>query len=183
MQVSGDVAHESAGLAPLHRRATSATQPRGEPRRGMAQVLVVDDSAHARLLVRQTLVAAGHEVLEAADARWAWQLLLTHRPDVAIVDVTMPALSGLDLCRAIRADPEFQNLPIVILTARALSEDREAALAAGADRFLPKPFRPSDLLEALAGLCDEGPAVVKRAEATSRAAEAKPSAYNTAPTA
>jgi CheY-like chemotaxis protein len=69
----------------------------------------------------------------------------------------MPALSGLDLCRAVRADPELRGLPIVVLTARGLPEDRAAALEAGADRFLTKPFRPSDLLAAVGSLADSGP--------------------------
>jgi CheY-like chemotaxis protein len=124
----------------------------------MARVLVVDDNEQVRRLVFVTLMATGHEVLEAAEAISAWQAMITHHPDVVILDVTMPAVSGLDLCRAMRADPQLAAMPVIVLTGRGLPEDEAAAADAGANRFLAKPFSPQGLLAAVDDLAGGGQA-------------------------
>src|SRR5688572_27698249 len=105
----------------------------------MARVLVADDSAQPRLLVRRTLLHGGHEVLEAADGEEALRVLRDERPDVAILDVVMPGLSGLDVCRAARRDAALAVIGFIILSANATP--RHAA-EAEADRFLAKPYVP-----------------------------------------
>jgi DNA-binding response OmpR family regulator len=122
----------------------------------MARVLVVDDNDQMRRLVLLTLQAAGHEVFEAAEAISAWQAMVVRRPDVVILDVTMPEVSGLDLCRAMRADPQFAATPVVVLTGRGLPDDATAASDAGADRFFAKPFSPRALLAAVDDLAAGG---------------------------
>jgi DNA-binding response OmpR family regulator len=124
----------------------------------MARVLVVDDNSQVRRLLRVTLMAAGHEVLEATEAMSAWQAMIAHRPDVVILDVTMPAVSGLDLCRVMRDDPQLVALPVIVLTGRGLPEDATAASDAGADRFFAKPFSPKGLLAAVDDLAAGGQA-------------------------
>jgi DNA-binding response OmpR family regulator len=124
----------------------------------MARILVVDDNERVRRLVLMTLMTAGHEVLEAPEAIAAWQAMIAHRPDVVILDVTMPAVSGLDLCRAMRADPQLVAVPVIVLTGRGLPEDARAASDAGADRFFAKPFSPKDLLAAVDDLAAAGEA-------------------------
>ena len=121
----------------------------------MARVLVVDDSPQVRALVRMTLALEGHEVLEAAEAVTAWQVMIAHQPDVVILDVTMPAVNGLDLCRAMRDDPELGAMPVIVLTGRGLPDDEATAIGAGADHFLAKPFSPKHLIAAVNGLAGE----------------------------
>ena len=121
----------------------------------LSHVLVVDDSTHVRLLLRMTLAPYGHKVQEAADGVAGWRLLVGRRPDVLIMDVTMPGLSGLDTCRAIRADPGLADLPVIILTANGLPENEAEALEAGADCFFGKPFQPRALADAVARLAGE----------------------------
>jgi CheY-like chemotaxis protein len=116
----------------------------------MALVLVVDDSAPIRRMVRFAVEQRGHRVLEAADGVVAWQLMMEERPDLVILDVMMPGPSGLDVCRAIRADPHLAALPVIILTAGGLEGMEADALAAGASGFLMKPFRPTALLDLIA---------------------------------
>jgi DNA-binding response OmpR family regulator len=124
----------------------------------MACVLVVDDNEGLRRLVPVTLLAAGHEAFEAAEAISAWRAMVAHRPDVVILDVTMPAVSGLDLCRAMRADPQLAAMPVIVPAGRGLPEDRAAASDAGADRFFAKAFSPRDLLAAVDDLAGGGQA-------------------------
>jgi DNA-binding response OmpR family regulator len=112
----------------------------------MARVLVADDSAQIRLLVRRTLHIGGYEVLEAADGEEALRVLRVERPDVAILDVVMPGLSGLDVCRAARDDVTLAATGIILLSANATSGH---AADAGADQFVAKPFLPSELLAAV----------------------------------
>ena len=120
----------------------------------MARVLIADDEAGLRLLLRRALGGAGHDVVEAVDGDEAATLLPLHRPDVAILDVTMPGRSGLDVCRLIRADPGLRHIGVIVASA---SVTEEIALAAGADVFLPKPFSPRALLAAVVRLAPSGP--------------------------
>lgn len=115
----------------------------------MARVLIADDSAQLRLMLRHTLDHGGHEVLEAADGEEALRVLREERPDVAILDVVMPGLSGLDVCRAARRDAALAATGIIILSANATQGH---AAQAGADWFVAKPFLPSELLAAVRDL-------------------------------
>jgi CheY-like chemotaxis protein len=112
----------------------------------MKTILIADDEASMRLLVSATLSSDRRAVIEAADGDEAWRLIRRHRPMVAILDVQMPGRTGLELSRAIRADPDLAGTTVVLLTAKAQAADVEAGLAAGADRYLTKPFSPLELL-------------------------------------
>ena len=113
----------------------------------MSRILVADDSVSLRMLVRRVLTMHGHDVVEAPDGLCAREMLTDERPELAILDIVMPGLSGLDLCRIVRADPTLRATGLIVISAN-LSEDD--AIAAGADAFLGKPFRPPELLSALA---------------------------------
>jgi CheY-like chemotaxis protein len=113
----------------------------------VARILVADDSEDVRLLLVRTLTGDGHAVIEAADGEQALELLVTEQFGVAVLDVMMPGMDGLTLCRTLREAPGLGHLAVVVISA-ATSE--VAALAAGADAFLSKPFRPS-MLRALVG--------------------------------
>jgi DNA-binding response OmpR family regulator len=111
------------------------------------KVLVADDNASLRALMRATLDTGHLHVLEAADGRQALELALSQRPELVFLDWTMPELSGVEVCRRLRADPATQGVQIVMLTARSQEFDRRAASAAGVDHYFTKPFSPLALLE------------------------------------
>ena len=128
----------------------------------MPSILIADDSPPMRTLLRATLGTGAHDVVEARDGDEALALLAAHRPAVAVLDVTMPGRTGLDVCREVRADPTLARMGVVVISANGLDSDARAAYAAGADRFLAKPFSPRQLLETVAKLaaehCGEPPA-------------------------
>ena len=111
----------------------------------MARILVADDESAIRRLLRLTL-GAEHDVLEAADGAEALRHLVRERPDVVLLDVAMPVMDGLAVCRAARAEPALDAVGIIVVSAAA---GRDEALAAGADRYFAKPYRPLALLEAV----------------------------------
>ncbi len=109
-------------------------------------VLIADDEASLRLLVSATLEWEECTVLEAADGDQAWDMIRAERPTLAILDVTMPGRSGIELAKAIKADPDLRETKVVLLTAKAQPHDIKAGLDAGADLYLTKPFSPLELL-------------------------------------
>ena len=113
----------------------------------MKTVLVADDQASLRMLISATLEIGQLRVIEASDGDEAWELVQEHRPDLVLLDVQMPGRTGLELAKAIRQDAELAGTVIILLTATAPEADAEAGLAAGADRYLTKPFSPLELLE------------------------------------
>lgn len=115
------------------------------PSRG--RVLVADDEPHIRRVLVTILVNAGFTVREARDGGEALAALDSGEPpDCFILDLMMPRASGMDVLARIRSHPVFRHAPVVILTAKGQDTDREAALLAGADDFLTKPFSPKKLL-------------------------------------
>ena len=121
----------------------------------MASILIADDSPPMRTLLRVTLRGGDHDIVEARDGDEALALLAVHRPTLAVLDVTMPGRTGLEVCSAVRADPALALMRLVVISANGLESDARAALAAGADRFLSKPFSPRQLLETVAKLAAE----------------------------
>lgn len=118
-------------------------------------VLIVDDEQHIRLLIEQTLEELLDEDVElytAADGDEAMAAITAQHPDLVFLDVMMPGRSGLDVCRAVRADPELAGAHVVLLTAKGQAQDRDEGLAAGADAFLTKPFDPDALLALARGV-------------------------------
>jgi diguanylate cyclase (GGDEF)-like protein len=109
-------------------------------------ILVVDDDPDILRVVEVNLRLHGYEVLLARSGGEALALLETHRPHLALVDLMMPGMDGLELTRRLRADPMVTALPIIVLTAKALTSDKVAGLAAGADDYIVKPFDTSELL-------------------------------------
>ena len=98
-------------------------------------------------MLRLSIDVGGLDIAETADGTTALDLARETPPDLVLLDWLMPGLSGLDLCRALRSDPRTAGATIVMVTARAMASDRDAALAAGADHYVAKPFSPSALLE------------------------------------
>ena len=121
----------------------------------MATVLICDDEEVLRALVRATLDGGSHSVAEACDGEEALEQARRVLPDVILLDMMMPAKSGLDVLRELRRDPHLSETPVVMLTARTQAVDREAAALVGATRFLAKPFSPSELAAAVEELVRE----------------------------
>ncbi|PXY19999.1 response regulator transcription factor [Prauserella flavalba] len=105
-------------------------------------VLVVDDDENVRDVVRRYLEVAGFRVELAGDGERALELLAGHRPDLVVLDVMMPGISGLEVCRRLR---ESSEVPVVMLTALGEEENRIAGLQLGADDYVTKPFSPREL--------------------------------------
>ncbi len=112
----------------------------------MTSVLVADDDRDIRELVSFKLQAAGYDVVTASDGTDALAQVIAHRPDVAVLDVMMPGLSGTDVLRAVRAHPEVGGTRVILLTAKAQEQDVAAGFALGADDYIVKPFSPRELL-------------------------------------
>lgn len=111
------------------------------------RILIAEDDDSLRTLIRLSVDVGDIEIDEAPDGETAIVMAHENAPDIALLDWSMPGISGLDVCRALRADPRSAGALIVIVTARVLDGDREEALAAGADHYLGKPFSPSVLLD------------------------------------
>ena len=111
----------------------------------MARIVVADDDIDIRELVEFKLSTLGHDVVAVSDGAAAVDACQARRPDLAVLDVMMPGVSGLDAIRAIRADPGLADLPVILLTARAQENDVETGFDSGADDYITKPFSPREL--------------------------------------
>jgi len=114
-------------------------------------IVVAEDHEDIRFVLKRALEKAGHQVVEAADGAAALEAVRRHRPDVVVTDVDMPRMSGLDLCRAIRADPELRHIPVVLASGSLLPGDARA-VEVGASATLLKPFLPAQLLACVTAL-------------------------------
>jgi two-component system phosphate regulon response regulator PhoB len=110
-----------------------------------ATILVVEDEPQVQELVAVNLEHAGHRVLRAASAEEAEAAIRAELPDVLILDWMLPGESGVSLARRLRTQERTQRLPIIMLTARAMEQDKVSGLEAGADDYLTKPFSPKEL--------------------------------------
>lgn len=134
-----------------------------------ARVLVADDDRAIREALERLLRLEGHDVRTVPDGAAALEAVRTDRPDLLVLDLMMPAVDGLSVCRVLRA--EGDRLPVLVLTARVATADRVAGLDAGADDYLPKPFDPEELLARVRALLRRaapdpaaGPAVLEVAD-------------------
>ena len=118
----------------------------------MLTILIADDEAHVVELVRVTLEDDRVRVVEAPDGATALLLAAELEPELIFLDVNLPDLSGLDVCRRLRREPRLAGVRIVMLTAAAQQDDITRGLAAGASQYLTKPFSPVRLLSLVEGL-------------------------------
>jgi CheY-like chemotaxis protein len=123
----------------------------------MGRVLVVDDEPDVLLLCRLNLQQRGHEMLEAADGSTALALARDRHPDVIVLDLMLPGMSGYDVLEALQRDELTTDIPVLVLTAKSLRADRERSHGLGAAAFLTKPFLPNELCEMVDSLT--GPSV------------------------
>ena len=114
-------------------------------------ILIADDDADIRELVTIAVTKSGLRVVAAVgDGLAALEAIRTFQPDLAILDLSMPELTGIEVCRAVRADPSIGDVRILVLSATVDGSVRAIGLAAGADYFMAKPFSPRELTTWLA---------------------------------
>ena len=113
-------------------------------------VLIADDDDEVRELVRDLLEGNGYDVIEASDGHAAWRLLLERRPDLAILDVGMPGLNGIELARDIAAEAHLKHTRVMVLTGADPLDLKKAGESQRIDVYLQKPFAPSVLRQAVA---------------------------------
>jgi DNA-binding response OmpR family regulator len=113
----------------------------------LQKLLIVDDEEGVRALVRMTLNTNEYQILEASDGNQALGLARDHHPDLVLLDVMLPDLSGIDICRELKGDPAMASTTIVMLTAKAQNSDYGEAEDAGADGYFTKPFSPIALIQ------------------------------------
>ncbi|MDJ0749212.1 MAG: phosphate regulon transcriptional regulator PhoB [Woeseiaceae bacterium] len=122
------------------------------------KILVVDDEQAIREMIAFHLSRAGYDVIEACDCREAREAIADHRPDLALVDWMLPDISGLELTRMLKREKDYEDLAIIMLTARAEERDKIIGLEGGADDYITKPFSPRELVARIQ-------AVLRRAKA------------------
>jgi DNA-binding response OmpR family regulator len=111
-----------------------------------ARVLLVEDEVDIRELIRYSLAQAGLEVEEASDGAEALDKLRAFVPDLIVLDLMLPGMPGLEVCRRLRSRADTARLPIMVVSARSSPSERALGLAMGADDYVSKPFSPRDLL-------------------------------------
>lgn len=109
------------------------------------EILSIEDEPDIRELLKVTLEADGFRVISAATGEQGLQMARTEKPSLILLDLMLPKVSGLDICREIRADPEIAAIPILMLTAKATETDKVVGLEVGADDYVIKPFSPREL--------------------------------------
>lgn len=122
----------------------------------MARVLVIDDEPDVRWLIRVSLERAGHEVLLAEDGLRGVAVAMKQHPEIIVLDLMMPVMDGYGVLAELAKDPRTADVPVLVLSARAIPEEADRATKAGARRFLEKPFDPDDLARELAELLVAG---------------------------
>lgn len=109
-------------------------------------ILLIEDNEYNRKIVRKLLSRSSYRLVEAFDGEAGVALAIGELPDLILMDVQLPKMSGLDATRVLRADVRTTHIPIIVITSFALSGDRERAAEAGASGYLAKPYSPSELL-------------------------------------
>ncbi|MGB5579639.1 MAG: phosphate regulon transcriptional regulator PhoB [Woeseia sp.] len=112
----------------------------------MTKILIVEDETAIREMIAFHLTRAGYQALQAEDCRAARRILVDERPVLALVDWMLPDMSGLELTRQLKRDENFEDLAVIMLTARADEHDKITGLEGGADDYMTKPFSPRELL-------------------------------------
>ena len=147
----------------------------------MTTVLIADDDPDIRNLVGLKLEMSGYTVLAASDGPTALTAARDQWPDIALLDVMMPGMSGLELCRELRSDPATASMPVILITACSSTGEIETGYGAGADDYIVKPFSPRELVSRVALLLDRanttGPASALPASAGAVPVPASPDVH------
>ena len=113
----------------------------------MPKILIAEDERDIRDLINFTLKFSGYEVVQAANGEEAVAAAREHHPDLIMMDVRMPKMTGYEACRLIKADPELRAIPVVFLSAKGQDSEVQTGLEVGATDYILKPFAPEQLLQ------------------------------------
>ncbi|MBF0232818.1 MAG: response regulator [Desulfamplus sp.] len=120
------------------------------------KILIVDDEIHIRSLLEQTLEDLEDdydvEILTATDGEEGLNMIHDEKPLLVFLDIMMPKMNGYEVCRAIKSDPEFAEVNIILLTAKGQEIDRKKGMETGALKYMTKPFDPDEILELAKGI-------------------------------
>jgi len=120
------------------------------------KILLVEDNPQNMRLLEMTLMASDYILLKAMDGKEALEIAVRERPDLIIMDIQLPGLSGLEVTMKLRQMPEFSGVPVIALTAYAMKGDKEKFQRAGCDAYLPKPINTRELPGIIAGMLEKG---------------------------
>ena len=120
------------------------------------KILIVEDNGDSRELLIKILKARGCQIIEAADGEEALQKVSEERPDLILMDISIPKIDGYEVTRRLRDQQDFQDIPIIALTAHAMKGDREKALEAGCDDYISKPINIRELPDQVMGFLKQG---------------------------
>jgi CheY-like chemotaxis protein len=124
----------------------------------MAKILIAEDERDIRELVTFTLQYGGHNVVAATNGEEALEAAQRELPDLILLDVRMPRMTGYEVCRRVKADPTLRHIPVVFLSAKGQELEVETGLEAGAAEYILKPFSPDQLNKKIAELLNKGKA-------------------------
>ncbi|MCG2787087.1 MAG: response regulator [Anaerolineae bacterium] len=113
----------------------------------MAKIVIAEDEPDIRELIAFTLRFAGHEVITGANGQEGYELAKQHKPDLIMLDVRMPKMTGYEACQNIKAEPEIAHIPVIFLSAKGQETEIEQGLSVGAEQYLLKPFAPDQLTQ------------------------------------
>lgn len=113
------------------------------------KILTIDDSSTVRKLVKFTLNSQGMQIVEAENGVEALEVLKNNAVDAIILDINMPRMNGLEFLQKIKSEDNYAQIPVVMVTTEGQDEDKERAFALGAEKYIVKPFKPSQLLAVL----------------------------------
>ncbi len=113
---------------------------------GQSTILAIEDHQDIRELLNYNLTKAGHKVLMAEDGQQGLRMIRNFQPDLVLLDLMLPGISGLDVCRSLKNDPQLASVPVVMVTANGTEDDIVKGLELGADDYITKPFVPKVLL-------------------------------------
>jgi two-component system phosphate regulon response regulator PhoB len=114
-------------------------------RTGLARILVVDDNADVRLTLATILEDADHEIIEAEDREQVFDLVISESPELVLLDVMMPRVSGFDALATLKADTRTSQVPVIMVTAKGRPEDMAMARSLGAVEYITKPWADGDV--------------------------------------
>jgi CheY-like chemotaxis protein len=121
----------------------------------MSKILLVEDNEMNRDMLSRRLIRKGHEVVMAVNGQIGVEMASSENPDIILLDMSLPVMDGWTAAKHLKADPVTRDIPIIALTAHAMAEDKEKALAAGCDDYDTKPVEFKRLREKIAALIDK----------------------------
>lgn len=119
------------------------------------KILLIEDEPEFRMALHMRLEANGYEVIEAEDGVAGLDMARNQNPDLILLDIMLPKMDGYKVARLLKFDAKYRDIPIIMLTARSQQSDKETGMSVGGDAYLTKPYKPREMLDAVARLLAE----------------------------